>query len=237
MIFEILTLFPRMFDGVFGDSILRRAVERQMVSIRLEDIRAYSDDARHHSVDDYPYGGGAGMLMKSQPVAAAIRAAKVRAGERRTRVVLMSPAGRVLDQAKALELATVDNLILVCGRYKGVDERVSNLLVDEELSVGDYVLSGGEIPAMIVVDAVTRLIPGVLGDRESAESDSHYRGLLEPPQYTRPDVFEGLSVPGVLLSGNHADIRAWQKEQSMARTRERRPDLWERYSQGNVSEQ
>jgi tRNA (guanine37-N1)-methyltransferase len=230
MIFEILTLFPRMFDGVFADSILRRAVDKGLISIRVQDIRPYSADERHGSVDDYPYGGGAGMLMKAQPLADAIRASRARLKGVKPVVALLSPTGTVFDHAMAQELAREQALVLVCGRYKGVDERVAQTCVDREISVGDYVLSGGEIPAMAMVDALTRLIPGVLGDRESAEKDSLYDGLLEPPQYTRPEVFEGASVPEVLLSGNHERIRKWQAEQAQERTRARRPDLWERYT-------
>ncbi|MBD3242494.1 MAG: tRNA (guanosine(37)-N1)-methyltransferase TrmD [Chitinivibrionales bacterium] len=229
MIFEILTLFPRMFDGVFSDSIIDRAVRRNLVSIAVNDIRAYSDDARHRSVDDYPYGGGAGMVLKPQPVADAIRAAKARHPAQNASVVLLSPHGRQLDHGIVQELLDQELLILVCGRYKGVDQRVRDSLVDREISIGDYVLSGGEIPAMVLLDAVTRLIPGVLGDRESAESDSFYDGLLGPPQYTRPEVFEGAKVPEVLLSGHHEKIRQWQREQAESLTRRLRPDVWQQY--------
>jgi len=232
MLFEILTIFPRAFDGVFDDSIIRRAVERGLVGIRIEDIRSYSSDRKHHTVDDYPYGGGAGMLMRPQPVADAIRASRKRLEGRRVNVALLSPQGRVFTHAYAQELCGLDALVLVCGRYKGIDERVRERFVDCEISVGDYVLSGGEIAAMAVVDAVARLIPGTLGDRESAETDSLYDGLLEPPQYTRPEEFEGMRVPEVLLSGNHARIRAWQREQALARTQKLRPDLWERHRIG-----
>lgn len=229
MLFEILTIFPRAFDGVFDDSIIRRAVERGLVGIRIEDIRSYSTDRRHHTVDDYPYGGGAGMLMRPQPVADAIRASRKRLEGRRTSVALLSPQGRVLTHEYAQELCGLEALVLVCGRYKGIDERVRERFVDCEISIGDYVLSGGEIAAMAIVDAVTRLVPGTLGDRESAETDSLYDGLLEPPQYTRPEEFEGMRVPEVLLSGNHARIREWQREQAVERTKKLRPDLWEKY--------
>ncbi len=229
MIFDILTLFPRMFDGVFTDSIIDRAVRRKLVSIAVHDIRSYSTDTRHMSVDDYPYGGGAGMVLKPQPLTDAIRAAKNRHPATRSSVVLLSPHGRRLDHTLVTELLDEETLILVCGRYKGIDQRVRDSLVDREISIGDYVLSGGEIPAMVVVDAVTRLVPGVLGDRESAESDSFYGDLLGAPQYTRPEEFEGARVPEVLLSGHHENIRRWQREQAESLTRRLRPDLWERY--------
>jgi tRNA (guanine37-N1)-methyltransferase len=169
------------------------------------------------------------MLMRAQPVAEAIRASRARLANRKARVVMLSPGGRLFDHAMAEEFSRDEAMVLVCGRYKGIDQRVVEKYADCEVSVGDYVLSGGEIPAMIVVDAVTRLIPGVLGDRESAENDSLYNGLLEPPQYTRPEEFEGEVVPPVLLSGNHESIRIWRQEQSIARTRSLRPDLWEKY--------
>ena len=228
MIFEILTLFPRMFDGVFADSIIHRAVSGGHVSIRVCDVRTYSAD-RHKSVDDYPYGGGAGMVMTPQPVADAVRAARDRNPDRRTSVVMLSPHGQTLTHRVVEDLCSFEALVLVCGRYKGIDQRVRELCIDREISVGDYVLSGGEIPAMVVIDAVTRLIPGVLGDRESAEGDSFYDGLLGPPQYTRPEEFEGRRVPDILLSGHHERIREWQKEQAETLTRTLRPDLWERH--------
>jgi len=232
MIFEILTLFPAMFEGVFADSIIKRALEKRAATIRVTNMRDFSHDERHQSVDDYPYGGGAGMVLKAQPVADAIRASKARVGEVRSKVILLAPRGQLLTHEVVQELLSEEALILVCGRYKGIDQRVRDAFVDRELSIGDYVLSGGEIPAMVVVDAVTRLLPGVLGDRESAESDSFYEGLLGPPQYTRPEVYEGMEVPSVLLSGHHANIRKWQREQSVELTRRVRPDLWERYSAG-----
>jgi tRNA (guanine37-N1)-methyltransferase len=221
-----------MFEGPFSDSIIRRAVEKGIVSIRFEDIRAHSGDERHKSVDDYPYGGSSGMLLKAQPVADAIRASKRRLGDCPSKVVLLSPQGELLTHGVVQDLLKEQALVLVCGRYKGVDERVRERFVDREISIGDYVLSGGEIPAMVLVEAVTRLIPGALGDRESAESDSFYNGLLGPPQYTRPEQFEGMDVPQVLLSGHHEKIRQWQQEQAVSRTRSVRPDLWERYCQG-----
>ena len=214
-----------MFDGAFSDSIINRAVEKGLVSISTHNIRDYSDDERHGTVDDYPYGGDAGMLMKPEPLAKAINAAKERLSESKPLVVYLTPTGRLLDQDTVKELAEKSALILLCGRYKGIDQRVVDAYVDMEISVGDYVLSGGEIPAMVLVDAVTRLIPGVLGNRDSAETDSFYNGLLSHPQYTRPEVFEGIKVPEVLLSGHHANIKKWQYEKAIEITKERRPDL------------
>jgi len=225
MVFDILTLFPAMFEGAFTDSIIKRAVDKGLVSISIHNIRDYSGDPRHQTVDDYPYGGDAGMLMKPEPLAAAIRAARSRLEGKNPLVVYMTPTGRLLNQSTVKELAEKESLIILCGRYKGIDQRVIDSYVDMELSIGDYVLSGGEIPAMAVVDAVTRLLPGVLGNIDSAETDSFYNGLLSHPQYTRPEVFEDMSVPEVLLSGHHANIKAWQKEKSLEITRERRPDL------------
>jgi tRNA (guanine37-N1)-methyltransferase len=231
MVFDILTLFPGMFDGAFSDSIIKRAVEKGLVSIGIHNIRDYSDDARHQSVDDYPYGGDAGMLMKPEPLANAIKAARGRLEGKNPTVIYMTPAGRLLDQGIVKELAEKESLIILCGRYKGIDQRITDNYVDMEVSVGDYVLSGGEIPAMAVVDAVTRLIPGVLGNMDSAETDSFHSGLLSHPHYTRPEVFEGISVPEVLLSGHHANIREWQRQKSLEITRERRPDL---LAEGNL---
>jgi len=229
MIFDILTLFPAMFEGAFSDSIIKRAVEKGLVAIGIHNIRDYSDDPRHQTVDDYPYGGDAGMLMKPEPLAKAITAARERQSGKNPAVVYMTPAGRLLDQDVVKELAGRESLILLCGRYKGIDQRIIDNYVDMELSIGDYVLSGGEIPAMAVVDAVTRLIPGVLGNMDSAETDSFHSGLLSHPHYTRPEVFEGISVPEVLISGHHANIKEWQREKSIEITKERRPDLLEKY--------
>ncbi|MDR0330620.1 MAG: tRNA (guanosine(37)-N1)-methyltransferase TrmD [Chitinispirillales bacterium] len=231
MLFDILTLFPAMFEGAFSDSIIKRAVEKGLVSIGIRNIRDYSSDARHQTVDDYPYGGDAGMLMKPEPLASAIAAARerFRAIGKSPTVVYMTPAGRLLDQNIVKELAKRETLVILCGRYKGIDQRIIDKYVDIEVSIGDYVLSGGEIPAMALVDAVTRLIPGVLGNMDSAETDSFHSGLLSHPQYTRPEVFEGVSVPEVLLSGHHANIREWQKRKSLEITRERRPDLLDRH--------
>ncbi len=228
MFFEIITLFPSLFEGVFSDSIIKRALEKKLISINIDDIRQYALEP-HKSVDDYPYGGDPGMLLKPEPVARAIKAAKKRLPQSEPKVIYLSPHGERLTHNIVDELQRENGLILLCGRYKGIDYRISEAYVDRELSVGDYVLSGGEIAAMIVVDAVTRLIPGVLGNRDSASKDSFFNGLLSPPHYTRPEVFEGMRVPDVLLSGHHEKIREWQLEQAKRITRERRPDLWEQY--------
>jgi tRNA (guanine37-N1)-methyltransferase len=226
MFFDILTLFPGMFEGAFSDSIILRAQERRLISIAVRNIRDYSDDTRHRTVDDYPYGGDAGMLLKPQPLAAAIKDA-VRIREAlQPKVIFLTPQGELLNQGVVESLLQEQSLIILCGRYKGIDQRIRDRYVDRELSVGDYVVSGGEVPAMILVDAVTRLIPGALNNRESAEADSHYEGLLSYPQYTRPEEFEGMRVPEILLSGHHVNIAAWKKEMAVRITRERRPDLW-----------
>lgn len=232
MFFDILTLFPDMFAGAFADSIISRAVEKQIVSITLTNIRDFSTD-RHRSVDEYPFGGDAGMLMAPQPVDAAIRASKERLAQHNPCVVYLSPSGEKLTHAVVEDLTRQQSLILLCGRYKGVDQRVIDKQVDREISIGDYVLSGGEIPAMVIVDAVTRLLPGSLGNRESAERDSFYCGLVSPPQYTRPEIWEDMAVPSVLVSGHHEKIRQWQLEQAIALTQKRRPDLWNEYQKSN----
>jgi tRNA (guanine37-N1)-methyltransferase len=229
MFFDILTLFPAMFDGVFTDSIISRAIKKGHLSIELHNIRDYSDDNIHKTVDDYPYGGDAGMLMKPQPLARAITEAKNRHSDKDPKVIYLSPRGEVMRQEVIVNLLEEQSLILLCGRYKGIDERICERYVDRELSLGDFVLSGGEIAAMALIDAVTRLIPGVLGNRESAEADSLYNGLLSHPEYTRPEIFEDMRVPDVLLSGHHAKISKWQREKSVEITKKRRPDLWEKY--------
>ncbi len=222
MNFDILTLFPGMFRGPFDESIIKRGRDKGLIDIRLHNIRDYATD-RHQVTDDAPYGGGAGMLMKPEPLAACIRAVKAR---RPGAMVLMtSPGGRPFTHGVAEEFSRLEGLIIICGRYEGIDERIRELFVDDDISLGDFVLSGGEIAAMAVVDAVTRLIPGVLGSSESAAGDSFGNGLLEYPQYTRPPEFLGLSVPETLLSGNHEAIRKWRRRESLRKTRSRRPDL------------
>lgn len=221
---HILTLFPNMLSGPFSESIIKRAVDRGLVEIVLYNIRDYTSD-RHHVVDDYPYGGGQGMVLKPEPIFAAVESIK---NESEVPVILLTPQGRLFNQMVAEELAGYGEMILMCGHYEGVDERVREHLVTDEISIGDYVLSGGELAAMVIVDAVVRQLPGALGAEEAVREDSHSSGLLEYPQYTRPRVFQGWEVPQVLLSGNHAEIASWRREQSIIRTLSRRPDLLER---------
>jgi tRNA (guanine37-N1)-methyltransferase len=220
---EVLTLFPRMIAAPLEESILGKAREKGLLRVQVTDIREFAE-GKHRVTDDVPYGGGAGMVMKPEPLVAAIDAARAR--EPQARVILMSPQGRRFDQSKARELLEAGRLILVCGRYEGVDERVIPF-IDEELSLGDFVMTGGELAALAVIDAVARLVPGVLGNAQSASFESFTGGLLEGPQYTRPPEFRGLKVPEVLLSGDHARIARWRREQAEERTRERRPDLLE----------
>jgi tRNA (guanine37-N1)-methyltransferase len=220
---DILTIFPGMFRGPFEESIVKRAAESGLVQIFLHDIRDYASD-KHRTVDDYPYGGGPGMVMKPEPLFAAVEDVQGQAPERGP-IVLLTPQGRLFDQEVAVELARHDRLILICGHYEGVDARVHEHLATDEISIGDYVLSGGELAAMVVVDAVVRQIPGALGSPLSSADDSFAEGLLEHPQYTRPADFRGMSVPEVLLSGNHGEIARWRRQQSLLRTAKRRPDL------------
>ncbi len=229
MRFDILSLFPGFFAGVFEESIVKRAVESGLVTIAVHNIRDFAPD-KHHITDDEPYGGGGGMVMKAGPIFRAVEAVAgpgVLPGGALdpTQIILLSPAGRLLDQAVACELASRKHLVLICGRYEGVDERVREHLVTDEISIGDYVLSGGEIPAMVIVEAVTRLLPGALGDPMATMRDSHSGGLLEHPHYTRPAEFRGWAVPEVLLSGNHAEVARWRRQQSLLRTHQRRPEL------------
>ncbi|MEC9488849.1 MAG: tRNA (guanosine(37)-N1)-methyltransferase TrmD [Halanaerobium sp.] len=225
MIFDILTIFPEMFQGPFSESIIKRAREAGKIEINLYDLREFATD-RHRMVDDSPYGGGAGMVMKVEPIAKALNFLREKQPQP-GRVVLLTPQGRTFDQDMAKELAAEERIVLLCGRYEGVDERVRKNLVNDEVSIGDYVLTGGEIPAMVVVDAVSRLQPGVLGDEESARQDSFYSGLLDYPQYTRPALFSDWEVPPILLSGNHQAIASWRKKESLRKTFLRRPDLLE----------
>ena len=221
---DILSLFPAMFDGPFGDSIIRRAVENGILDINITNPRDFAE-GKHQQVDDTPFGGGSGMVMKPEPVFKAVRHVKENTDFVNRRVLLMSPEGSVFNQAKARELAQYDQLIFICGHYEGFDARISDNLADEIISIGDYVLTGGELPAMIITDAVARMLPGVLGSEESAPTDSFYNGLLEHPQYTRPREFEGLTVPDILLSGDHAKIAKWRREKSLEITLKNRPDL------------
>jgi tRNA (guanine37-N1)-methyltransferase len=223
---DILTLFPQMFEVPFSFGIFKRAVDSGLVSMGLHDVRAYTHD-KHHTADDYPYGGGAGMVIKPGPIFEAVEAimAGIDDNGEKLPLILLTPQGRLFNQSIAEELAGHNHLVLICGHYEGVDERVREYLATDEISIGDYVLTGGELPAMVVVDAVLRLIPGVLGSEDSSIDDSHASGLLEYPQYTRPADYRGWKVPEVLLSGNHALITKWRREQIIRRTSERRPDL------------
>lgn len=230
MHFDIFTLFPDMFQGPFTESILKRAQERGLLSIVLHNIRDATTD-RHHVVDDYPYGGGAGMVMKPGPIFAAVEAVYVGGP-----IILLTPQGRLFNQEMARALAQEQHVTLLCGHYEGVDERVRQHLVTDEISIGDYVLTGGELAAMVVVDAVSRLIPGVLGTDASTQEESHSNNLLEYPQYTRPPEFRGWRVPDILLSGNHAQIARWRRKESLRRTRERRPDLFEKVELSKLDE-
>lgn len=231
MRFDILTLFPAMFQGPLTESILKRAQQAGRIEIHLHDIRQWTTD-RHRTADDTPYGGGAGMVMKAEPLAAAIRA--VRATDDRPGVtILLTPDGELLTQQIVRELATLPRLLLVCGHYEGIDERVRETLIDRELSIGDYVLTGGELAAMVVVDAVARLVPGVI-DSESIVEESHSDFLLEYPHYTRPAVWEGRAVPPVLLSGHHGEIARWRRAERLRRTLARRPDLLARAAVAGV---
>ncbi len=217
---DVLTLFPGMFTGPLDESIIKRAREAGRLDLAIHNLRDYAHN-RHKTVDDRPFGGGPGMLLKPEPIFEAVEAL----ANETTHVILLSPAGRPFNQAIARELATRGHLLLVSGHYEGFDERVREQLADDELSIGDYVLTNGALPVMVIIDAVTRLLPGVLGDDESAHQDSFSDGLLEYPQYTRPAEFRGMKVPEVLLSGNHTQIAQWRAEQARQRTKERRPDL------------
>ncbi|MGE5585400.1 MAG: tRNA (guanosine(37)-N1)-methyltransferase TrmD [Bacillota bacterium] len=219
---DVLTIFPRMFSGPLSESIVARARERGLVEIHVHDIREFARD-KHRVTDDYPFGGGAGMVMKPEPIFAAIERV-MSEGPGSARVILMSPQGRVFTQETAVRLARERRLVLICGHYEGVDERVREALVHEEMSIGDYVLTGGELPAMVIIDALTRLVPGVL-DEDSVAAESFTSGLLDYPQYTRPREFRGMTVPEVLVSGDHEKVRLWRRKQALARTLERRPDL------------
>jgi tRNA (guanine37-N1)-methyltransferase len=226
--FDILTLFPGLFSGVFEESIVRRALDAGLIEIGLHNIRDYAP-GKHHVTDDAPYAGGGGMVMKPEPIWLAVEALLghpvMGPADVDAPVILLTPQGRRFDQRMAVELAQKERLILICGRYEGFDERVRAYLANDEISIGDYVLSGGEIPAMVVVEAVTRLLPGALGDPMGALKDSYTSGLLEYPHYTRPPVWRGYGVPEVLLSGNHAQVERWRREQALLRTWQRRPDL------------
>ncbi|PYY26812.1 tRNA (guanosine(37)-N1)-methyltransferase TrmD [Paenibacillus illinoisensis] len=228
---DVLTLFPEMFEGVFGTSILGKAQTKGLVSLNAVNFRNYATN-KHNTVDDTPYGGGGGMVLKPDPIFAAVEDVlekrskeSAAAAAKPPRIILMCPQGETFTQKKAEELVQEDHLIFICGHYEGYDERIREFLVTDEISIGDYVLTGGELPAMVAIDSVARLIPGVLGNETSAVTDSFSTGLLEYPHYTRPPEFRGMKVPDVLLSGHHLNIDAWRREQSLIRTLERRPDM------------
>ena len=223
--FDIVSIFPGMFASPFGDSIIQRAREAGLLDIHVHDLRDYSLN-KHRKVDDSPFGGGVGMVMNVEPIARAITAVKKEVPE--TRTILLSPGGRPFDQEKAWELSNLPSLTLICGRYEGIDERIRLHYVDEEISIGDYVLTGGELPAMVLVEAISRLLPGVLGDPESVVEESFHDDLLEYPQYTRPRDYEGLKVPEILVSGDPKKIRDWQKAEALKKTAQVRPDLLEK---------
>jgi tRNA (guanine37-N1)-methyltransferase len=234
MRFDVFSLIPEVMEAYLRASILGKALATGLISIRLHNIRDHATD-RHRTTDDVPYGGGGGMVMKPEPIFAAVESVL---GESKgsVPVILLSPQGRVFNQRMARDLAKVPRIALICGRYEGVDERVAQHLATEELSIGDYVLTGGELPALIVIDAVARLIPGVLGDQDAPSKDSHADGLLEYPHYTRPAEFRGWRVPEALLSGDHGLVEAWRRQQSHSRTKERRPDLLSSSGQGENDE-
>ncbi len=224
---DILTLFPKMFDSPFNESIIARAIARGLVSIFVHNIRDYTHD-KHHQVDDYPYGGGTGMLLKPEPIFEAVESIKEEIEGTEMPVILLTPQGRLFCYQIAQELSAKPNLILICGHYEGIDERVREHLVSDEISIGEYVLTGGELAAMVVVDAVVRLLPGVLGSELASQEDSYVGGFLEYPQYTRPRIYRGWEVPPILLSGNHGRISKWRREQAIKRTLKRRPELLEK---------
>ncbi|BBB93215.1 MAG TPA: tRNA (guanosine(37)-N1)-methyltransferase TrmD [Methylomusa anaerophila] len=223
---DILSLFPDMFVGPFGHSIIKRAQEAGLLTINVTNPRDFTTD-KHKIVDDYPFGGGSGMVMKPEPIFRAVENV-LSGGSANRLIVLMCPGGTPFNQDKAKQFANYEQLVLICGHYEGIDERVRQYLIDEAISIGDYVLTGGELPAMVVVDAVARMLPGVLGACDAAAYDSFYNGLLEYPQYTRPRDFNGLAVPEILLSGDHAKIERWRRKQSLKNTLERRPDLFDK---------
>ncbi|NJC95240.1 MAG: tRNA (guanosine(37)-N1)-methyltransferase TrmD [Anaerolineales bacterium] len=231
MQFEVFTLLPEVFPPYLESSILKRAAQRGLVDVRVHNIRDYTHD-KHHTTDDTPYGGGGGMVMKPEPVFEAVESVlgleTIQTQPPPVPVLLLTPQGRVFDQRVAEELSRYERIALLCGRYEGVDERVCEHLVTDEISIGDYVLTGGELPALMIIDAVTRLIPGVLGDPTGAEDDSHSMGLLEYPHYTKPPEFRGWKVPDVLVSGDHGKIEKWRREQALTRTFHKRPDMLEK---------
>ena len=227
---HIVTAFPKIFDGPLNESIVKRAVNKNLVTFYLHDFRAYCTD-KHKKIDDYPYGGGPGMILKPEPIYRCIEDVRDKYNLHRTPVTLLSPAGTVYTQKSAVELSLREKLILLCGHYKGLDERVIEQIVDEEISIGDYILTGGELAALVVIDSVVRLLPGAIGDIDSAVTDSFQTGLLDHPHYTRPEEFRNAKVPEVLLSGNHQKIEQWRADMALQRTKMRRIDLYNKFIQ------
>lgn len=228
MNFDIITIFPEIFQAYFSAGILKKAIQRELIRIKVHNLRDYTED-KHRTVDDYPYGGGAGMVMKPEPFFSAVETVCPEKTERR--VIMLSPAGKIFKQKMAEELSLEKKrLLFLCGRYEAIDERVRTALVDDEISIGDYILTGGELAALVIIDAVARLIPDVLGDERSAEEDSFSSGIIDYPHYTRPPVFRDIAVPEVLLSGNHREIWLWRRKEALRRTLERRPDLLKKIS-------
>ena len=223
MLVDVITLFPEMFTSPFADSIIKRAIDKKILQINFTQLRDFAFD-KHRQVDDSPFGGGSGMVLKPEPMYRAVRNVLSRAENLSRRIIITDPSGSVFNQAKAKELATFDRLIFICGHYEGFDARIYDL-ADELISIGDFVLTGGELPTMVIIDAVARMLPGVLGSEDSARTDSFFDGLLSYPQYTRPQDFEGKKVPDILLSGHHANIEKWRREKSLEITKLRRPDL------------
>ncbi len=218
---DIITLFPKMFDGPFAESIIKRAQEKGLLKINIHNLRKWTKD-KHKTVDDHSFGGGTGMVLMIEPIYKALKELK----KKESKIILLTPQGKVFKQEKAKKLSKEKHLIFICGHYEGVDERIKEKLIDEEISIGDYVLTGGELPTMVVIDTITRLIPGVLNKKEAKEIESFsFKGLLEYPQYTRPAVFKGWQVPKILLSGNHQKIEDWRKKKALEKTKKRRPDL------------
>ncbi len=225
---DVITIFPQMLEGIIKESILKRAQQKNIVKINIHNLRDFALD-KHSIVDDYSYGGGAGMVLKPEPIFRAVeKIVGSRKGKRRAHIILLTPQGQTFNQAKAKELSQEEHLLFVCGHYEGVDERVKENLITDEISIGDYVLTGGELPAMVIIDSLVRILPGVLNKKESFENDSFYQGLLDYPHYTRPARFKGKSVPTLLLSGDHNQIRKWRRQKALKNTLEKRPDLLEK---------
>lgn len=225
---DVITIFPQMLEGIIKESILKRAQQKNIVKINIHNLRDFALD-KHSIVDDYSYGGGAGMVLKPEPIFCAVeKIVGSKKGKRRARIILLTPQGQTFNQAKAKELSQEEHLLFICGHYEGVDERVKENLINDEISIGDYVLTGGELPAMVIIDSLVRILPGVLNKRESFENDSFYQGLLDYPHYTRPERFRGKSVPALLLSGDHNQIKKWRRQKAIKNTLEKRPDLLEK---------